>query len=472
MADDSMNSFGEHRSYTEGSDHENTSLYDPNHTIVDIEGEENKEPLDSSSDTASFNEVENVRAFNSSQSPIRFSPYSYLGDLPDIPIWDHPRLTNPRSSGLTISNVPVRIQSYSQENPSLRTRPSTEFEDQVDDILNDISTLTDKENAKLEENELVLMQQRLTFEDYLGTVKEEIRKEKKAIEKNFSLCQKILNPEVIELDIGGTHYIATTRTTLCKIPDSALAAMFSGNHPLKTHKGKVFIDRDGDIFCMLISYLRNNKLPVFEDKAYENLFYEELNYWGISPIRYSINFEQFDPLWCASSLKLDFDNTIIKKNGPLHGVVFCKYPFSSTNKYVEFRVVMKNNLKPIKSSFFLGAVNRSLYNKEQLASTFWKDSPGSFYYDVWSCRLVKIDDLGQQTGMAADYGCACKDEENILGIMYDEDAGTLAYYKNGMNIGIAFHNVPNGLYPAIDIWFETGYVEIVKRTKPMLTNYL
>jgi hypothetical protein len=42
---------------------------------------------------------------------------------------------------------------------------------------------------------------------------------------------------------------------------------------------------------------------------------------------------------------------------------------------------------------------------------------------------------------------------------------TLSFEKNGVNQGIAFRNVPPGLTPSLDIWFESGSVEIIKNSK-------
>jgi hypothetical protein len=88
--------------------------------------------------------------------------------------------------------------------------------------------------------------------------------------------------DIIELDIGGTHRITTTRNTLCKYKYSGLAAMFSGRHAMQYNKDQVcFMDRDGDPFCKLISFLRTGQLPVITDKKQEHLFREEMIYWQI-----------------------------------------------------------------------------------------------------------------------------------------------------------------------------------------------
>lgn len=69
---------------------------------------------------------------------------------------------------------------------------------------------------------------------------------------------------IIDLNIGGTHLITTSKATLCQVKDSSLAAMFSGRHKLSMHKDRVFIDRDGDAFCAMLSFLRTGKVPMFQ----------------------------------------------------------------------------------------------------------------------------------------------------------------------------------------------------------------
>lgn len=87
--------------------------------------------------------------------------------------------------------------------------------------------------------------------------------------------------DIIDLDIGGTHKITTTRNTLRKYPNSALSQMFSGRIELNKHNGRIFIDRQGEAFINLINYMRNGKYPVFKDKNEEINFFEELNFWQI-----------------------------------------------------------------------------------------------------------------------------------------------------------------------------------------------
>lgn len=45
---------------------------------------------------------------------------------------------------------------------------------------------------------------------------------------------------------------------------------------------------------------------------------------------------------------------------------------------------------------------------------------------------------------------------------YDYKNSALSFYKNNIFQGVAFRDVPPGLTPSLDIWFESGSVEIIK----------
>ena len=51
-------------------------------------------------------------------------------------------------------------------------------------------------------------------------------------------------------------------------------------------------------------------------------------------------------------------------------------------------------------------------------------------------------------------------------IKYDYQNRTVEFFKNHANLGIAFRNVPSGLTPALDIWFESGKVELMNTSYP------
>ena len=47
-------------------------------------------------------------------------------------------------------------------------------------------------------------------------------------------------------------------------------------------------------------------------------------------------------------------------------------------------------------------------------------------------------------------------------MLYDARNKTVIFSKNNVSQGIAFRNVPEGLTPSLDIWFESGTVDILK----------
>ena len=273
----------------------------------------------------------------------------------------------------------------------------------------------------------------------------------------------------MDLNIGGTHMITTTKNTLCKYPSSTLAFLFSGNHSPQKFKGRYFIDRDGETFLKLIDFLRNDALPNFETDEDKIHFFEELEYWQIPYDKFiQINGKSpfiFDTQWCAETLNIENNGKLIKKNTEQHGIVFCHPQFDKDNNYVEFYVSMTVPCRG-KSHLFLGLVKRTSYRSEQLLSTFWKDCPSSYYWDVWNTKLIKIDDNGTQVGTILGYGCQCEDYDIKFGIKYNAKEKTVEFFKNGANLGIAFRNVPPGLNPSLDIWFESGTVQILDAKEP------
>jgi len=76
--------------------------------------------------------------------------------------------------------------------------------------------------------------------------------EKAAMEKTYAF-----QTSIIKLDVGG-HKFTTSLPTLTSVPDTYLAALFSGRHPLASNsQGAFFIDRSGAHFVHILNYLRD-----------------------------------------------------------------------------------------------------------------------------------------------------------------------------------------------------------------------
>ena len=133
-----------------------------------------------------------------------------------------------------------------------------------------------------------------------------------------------------------------------------------------------------------------------------------------------------------------------------------------------------------KSHLFIGLVDKAKYKYDMLISTFWKDSPSSYYWDVWNTKLIKTDENGIQVGSVSGYGCLCEGKvahyiveyETKIGIKYDYKLKSVSFFKNGINQGVAFRNVPSGLTPSLDIWFESGTIEILKNSAIVEKTYI
>ncbi len=90
-----------------------------------------------------------------------------------------------------------------------------------------------------------------------------MKADQKRWNENKDKIDSMYTEDVIDLNIGGTHLVTTTRNTLIAVKDSSLAAMFSGRHKLTMHNGRYFIDRDGEAFTSMLSFLRTGKVPLF-----------------------------------------------------------------------------------------------------------------------------------------------------------------------------------------------------------------
>ncbi|XP_037675928.1 BTB/POZ domain-containing protein KCTD15 isoform X2 [Choloepus didactylus] len=70
----------------------------------------------------------------------------------------------------------------------------------------------------------------------------------------------------VHIDVGG-HMYTSSLATLTKYPDSRISRLFNGTEPivLDSLKQHYFIDRDGEIFRYVLSFLRTSKLLLPDD---------------------------------------------------------------------------------------------------------------------------------------------------------------------------------------------------------------
>ena len=155
------------------------------------------------------------------------------------------------------------------------------FETSLEEIYANISLIITTEKEKIQKEKDNIQKAKKEFNDYKTQELTKIEKEKLLMKDKFKLAQGCSESDIIDIDVGGTHFPSTTRSTLIKYKNSALAQLFSGNYTLTQKGGKVFIDREGEPFVNVINYLRSGTFPILRNEEEETKFYDELDFWKI-----------------------------------------------------------------------------------------------------------------------------------------------------------------------------------------------
>ncbi|XP_067130816.1 BTB/POZ domain-containing protein KCTD5-like [Centruroides vittatus] len=93
---------------------------------------------------------------------------------------------------------------------------------------------------------------------------------------------KTRHDQWVRLNVGGTYFL-TTRTTLCRDPNSYLYRLCQNDpdlNPKKDETGAYLIDRDPDYFGPVLNYLRHGKLVINKTLAEEGVL-EEAKFYNI-----------------------------------------------------------------------------------------------------------------------------------------------------------------------------------------------
>ena len=156
-----------------------------------------------------------------------------------------------------------------------------QFETRINNIYNSISEIIANEKNKIKTKRDIIQKARNDFNQFKKIELEKLELKKKELKNLFQLKNNKKENDILDLNIGGTHQITTSRNTLIKYKNSALATLFSGEKELPKYNGKIFIDRDGESFINLINFLRTGKFPVLKNDIEESKFFTELEFWKI-----------------------------------------------------------------------------------------------------------------------------------------------------------------------------------------------
>ena len=115
---------------------------------------------------------------------------------------------------------------------------------------------------------------------------EEFKVNKENFENDIAKLKELnkVRDSQVKLDVGGQSFV-TSVETLTSDPDSLLAKMFSGIHPIKQEQdGSYFIDRDGTHFRFVLNFLREGNLGPVEPTNKNTLLelLTEAEYYNIS----------------------------------------------------------------------------------------------------------------------------------------------------------------------------------------------
>jgi len=107
--------------------------------------------------------------------------------------------------------------------------------------------------------------------------------------------------EIINLNVGGRRF-STSRQTLTAVQDTFFTGLLSGRiQTLKDEQGAIFIDRDPELFRLILNYLRNRSLA-FDDVNFKDLRHEA-EFYGISPLVKKLSLcEDLDKSGCGDVL--------------------------------------------------------------------------------------------------------------------------------------------------------------------------
>ena len=97
--------------------------------------------------------------------------------------------------------------------------------------------------------------------------------------------------DLITLNVSGvTQGLTVPRNLLTQVEGSSLEAMFSGRHDLRKIDGNPYLNRDPEIFKLMLSLLRCNSLDLqIENPMQRHLLDEELKHWGLFDICFKLD---------------------------------------------------------------------------------------------------------------------------------------------------------------------------------------
>eukprot|EP00922_Rhytidocystis_sp_ex-Travisia-forbesii_P029214 GHVS01042775.1.p1 GENE.GHVS01042775.1~~GHVS01042775.1.p1 ORF type:complete len:510 (+),score=87.92 GHVS01042775.1:226-1755(+) len=110
-------------------------------------------------------------------------------------------------------------------------------------------------------------------------------------EKRQIVDSNIAAETMVDLNVGGVVF-ETSRHTLIQQPGSFLEALLSGRHQVsRDRQGRIFLDRDSELFRVLLNFLRNPAVPAMpRDSAESDAIANEAEFFGIKFFPFPLTF--------------------------------------------------------------------------------------------------------------------------------------------------------------------------------------
>ena len=307
------------------------------------------------------------------------------------------------------------------------------------------------------------------FNNFKDTYLKQKRAKKENLNKmyfnNNEIIREKKDKDEIQIEFSTGEIIKEEKKFLIKYPNSILAACINNKISLPKRKNSIFLDRNYSDFKLLLYFLKKSKLPKFKNILEEKSFFKEIDFWKI-PIKPPKNKSvQFDVTYTPSCFKLDKSLTYLTKSNSFHGITLLNKTLKATSSYFEF-IIFNEPFKTfkLKKKFFVGLVDKTLFNKEYVNLSFEdKTAPFVFYWDVYQNFIVKNKN-NKRIWFEMGKSCLCglNNCEIKIGMKYDQKNRTIILYKNDIELDINIKNIEPGLTPAIELDLDNCKIQLLQ----------
>ena len=97
-----------------------------------------------------------------------------------------------------------------------------------------------------------------------------------------------MTEKIVKLNIGGQNNITIGKDLLNSVKYSKLFNHIKSEYKKVVGNGVIFLDRDPEAFRLMLIYLRNRRqsMPKLTDKFQQQIFEDEINFWGLNLQKY------------------------------------------------------------------------------------------------------------------------------------------------------------------------------------------